>query len=309
MFFGGSIMEKKVQGGVFMGYSLSLGDLRGEVDSHGGELVSFRDGRGIEYIWGGDPAVWSGRNPILFPIVGNLKNGRVILGGEEVEMSRHGFARDMEFTPVEQGEDRITLELRENEETLKKYPYPFSLRVCHRLVESGFSTSFRVKNTGSRPMPFCIGGHTAFRCPLREGERFEDYDIVFDRPMEASMRLLTADGLVSGERELLLAGEDRFPLDRTLFDRVDTIVLDGTGAEAVSLRHRENGHGVRMEFHGFPTVAFWTMGGVEGPFVCLEPWHGCAALEEESGRFEDKPGCVILAPGQEWFVTYVVFPL
>ena len=166
-----------------MTFELKKGALRAVARTKGGELVSLRDGDGLEYIWQGDPAFWSGQNPVLFPIVGSLKDGRVDIGGKTCEMGRHGFARGMEFSAADQGEDFVTLELRENEETLKRYPFPFSLRVTHRLLEDGFATTFDVANTGSDPMPFCVGGHTAIRIP--EGERFEDYDLVFDMPEQA----------------------------------------------------------------------------------------------------------------------------
>ena len=116
-----------------MTFELKKGELRATAQTKGGELVSLRDGEGQEYIWPGDPAFWAGRNPILFPIVGTLKDGKVELAGQVCEMGRHGFAREMEFTPVEQGEDFITLELRETPDTLVRYPFPFALRVTHRL--------------------------------------------------------------------------------------------------------------------------------------------------------------------------------
>lgn len=152
-----------------MTFELKKGDLRATARSLGGELVSLQDRDGLEYIWQGDPAFWAGQNPILFPIVGSLKDGRVDIGGKTCEMSRHGFARGLDFTPVDQGEDFVTLALGENGQTLEQYPFPFSLKVTHRLLEDGFSTTFTVKNTGTTPMPFCIGAHTAIRCPSGRG--------------------------------------------------------------------------------------------------------------------------------------------
>ena len=135
-------------------FELKKGNLRATAQTRGGELASLRDGGGREYIWEGDPAFWPGQNPILFPIVGSLLNGKIQINGTTYEMGRHGFARGMEFAPVEQGEDFVALELRETEETLACYPFPFSLRVTHRLLEDGFSTTFSVQNTGGSPMPF-----------------------------------------------------------------------------------------------------------------------------------------------------------
>lgn len=280
---------------------------QGAVETHGGELVSFRDGAGTEYIWQGDPAFWSGRNPVLFPIVGNLKDGQIAFGDRLCAMNRHGFARNSQFTIAEQTENRVVLALTDSPETLEQYPYPFRLQVTHTLGDAGFSTAFTVTNTGDGPMPFCIGAHTAFRCPLRDGERFEDYDIVFDHPEQAGTLLLTESGLVrDGEVEPLLNGTDRFPLDRDLFARLDTVIFQGLTSTGVSLKNRITGSGVRMDFTGFPMIAFWTKSGAESPFICLEPWHGCAAQVGESGQFTDKPHVITLSPGETKTLEYTV---
>lgn len=277
-----------------MRFTLSRGALEAAVQTRGGELVSLRRD-GTEYIWGGDPAFWSGQNPILFPIVGSLKNGQVDIGGRTFRMSRHGFARQSEFTPVEQGGDFAVLELRQSAETLERYPFPFSLRVRHQLLEDGFSTAFTVENTGGASMHFCIGAHTAFRCPLAEGERFGDYRLVFDRREDASTLLLTPEGLIRDGTEPMLSG-GVLPLDYEVFRRLDTVIFRGLQSGGVSLVHRDTGRGVRMDFSQFPLAAFWTKPGA--PFLCLEPWQGCAALEDETGRFQDKPFAVTLAPGE-----------
>jgi len=288
-------------------FELRRGGLSAAVESRGGELVSFCDGSRTEYIWSGDPAFWPGRNPLLFPIVGNLKNGTVTFGSGSYQMSRHGFARDNEFTVLEHTADKAVLELRENDDTLSRYPYPFSLQVTHRLIENGFCTSFRVENTGHQPMPFCIGAHTGFCCPLHGGECFEDYRIVFDKPEVAALTLLTPEGLISHcLEEPFLKGQDSFALDRALFDRVDTIILKGLRSSGVSLLHKDTGRGLRMEFGGFPMLAFWTKSGVKAPFICIEPWHGCAALDNESGIFEEKPGCIVLQPTESRELKYTV---
>ena len=283
-----------------MNFELSRGELRAAVRSKGGELVSLRDGAGREYIWQGDPAFWSGQNPILFPIVGSLKDGKIQIDGKTCEMGRHGFARGMEFTPVEQEEDFITLELRENEETLARYPYPFVLRVTHRLLEDGFSTTFTVENTGTAPMPFCIGGHTAIRIP--EGENFEDYELLFDEAERADTHLLTPEGMILHDRRKpMLEESGKIPLRYADFAEMDTLIFSMLRSGNVSLLHKETGHGVRLDFHEFPMVAFWTKPGA--PFLCMEPWQGCAALDNETGRFEDKPFCTTLAPGKEKILT------
>ena len=283
-----------------MTFELKKGNLRATARTLGGELVSLKDEKGREYIWEGDPAFWAGQNPVLFPIVGSLKDGKVDIGGKIYEMGRHGFARGAEFTPAEQGEDFVTLELRENEETLKCYPFPFSLKVTHRLLEDGFSTTFAVTNTGSVPMPFCAGGHTAVRIP--EGERFEDFDLVFDMPEQADSHLLNAQGIIRHDGRKPMLDGSRIALNYDDFAQMDTIIFSMLRSGNVSLVHRETGRGVRLDFHQFPMVAFWTKPGA--PFLCLEPWQGCAAWDNESGKFEDKPFCAVLQPGSEKNLTY-----
>lgn len=290
-----------------MNYELTYQGYRAVIDSHGGELISFRDPEGTEYIWDGNPAYWPGRNPLLFPIVGNLKNGEVNFEGIPYEMSRHGFARDNEFTAVEQGDEYLVLELQESEDTLAKYPYPFKLQVRQQVIDGGFITAFCVENTGEKPMPFCIGAHTAFRCPIREGEAFTDYEIVFNQKETAPMRRLTAAGLVShDQREAFLDDQDRFALDHEIFARVDTIIFDELKSTGVSLLHKETGKGLRMDFEGFPMMAFWTNGAKKAPYICIEPWHGCAAVDNESGEFTEKPHCILLQPGDRKELAYCV---
>ena len=290
-----------------MRIELKRGGFTAAVDTRGGELVSFRDGQGAEYIWGGDPRSWQGQNPNLFPIVGNLKDGRVAIKGQACEMARHGFARGSEFTVAEQGEDYVVMELRDSPETLACYPYQFVFRVRHQLVDNGFSTQFEVSNPGGEDLLFCVGAHTGINCPLEEGRRFEDYRLVFDQPERIKAAIPTAQGLLAaGRYGLELEDTDILPLDHAVFDQVDTLIFEGLRSSGVTLRHKDGGRQVHMEFGDFPMIAFWTMPGANAPYICLEPWHGCAAFEDESGDFADKHHAVRLAPGGEKKLKYTV---
>ena len=281
--------------------------LQAVVESHGGELVSFKDKAGTEFIWSGDAAYWAGQNPLLFPIVGTLKEGKILIGGKTFEMARHGVARHGEYTPVAQTEDSITLELTESEDTLAQYPFPFRVLVGQKLEENGFTTTLTVQNIGSSPMPFCIGAHPAFRCPIYPGERFEDYNIVFDKPETLPTQLLTPAGVIrDGETEPCLENQRAYPLRHEVFERLDTVILEGLASTGAALVHKDTGKGLHMAFRGFPVFALWTMGAKKAPYICLEPWHGCAAHSGETGRFEDKPHCVTLQPGEEKQLSYTV---
>ncbi|MCI8810329.1 MAG: aldose 1-epimerase family protein [Oscillibacter sp.] len=284
-----------------MQYTLTKGPLRAVAQTHGGELISFQNAVGTEYIWDGNPAFWTGRNPILFPIVGVLRNDRVEINGTYYELPRHGFARDNEFSLTEQTPDTVTLELRETPETLAHYPFPFSLQVRHQLLENGFSTTFIIENTGNTPMPCCIGAHTAIRCPLHDGERFEDYQLVFDASEDADTLLRTSEGMIAPSTEPMVKG-GLWPLDYETFRRLDTLMFRGLQSKTVSLLHQKTGHGVKLDFHEFPAVAFWTK--PDASYLCMEPWHGHAGLSAGSDCFEEKAFLITLRPGGKKTLTY-----
>lgn len=289
-----------------MQIELKFGEVTGIAETHGGELVSFKDHAGKEYIWDGNPAYWTGRNPNLFPVVGNLKNGSIMIDGKAYHMGRHGFARNSEFAVAEKGEDYIIFELCENKETLNVYPFRFSFQIEHRLTEHGFTTEYRVKNTGDCVLPYCVGAHTAFNCPMNAGEKFEDYVLEFEKEEEASTILLSERGLFcNGDAEKMLSGKI-LPLDYGVFARLDTVVFRGLNSTKVSLKHKKTGHGVQMEFEQFPMIAFWTKGTEKAPYICLEPWHGCAGYENETGEFLDKPYVICLQPGESKSLKYSV---
>lgn len=277
-----------------------------EVDTMGGELVSCKDPSGVEYIWQGDPAYWSGRNPLLFPIVGALKDGKISINGQEYRMPQHGFARRQEFTLLDQGAGWAELELRENPETLAQYPFPFRVKVRQALTEEGFSTAFTVENTGTEPMPFCLGAHTAFNCPLMPGDRFEDYMICFDQ-RETCETLVPAGGLFDPARKVpFLKNNYTLPLKYEYFDTADTLAFEGLKSTVVSLEHRGTRWGVRMHFEGFPMLAFWTKPNANAPYLCIEPWHGCAAMAGEGPEFSQKAHCITLQPGESRTLGYRV---
>ena len=184
------------------------------------------------------------------------------------------------------------------------YPFPFRLAVEQRLTDGGFATAVTVTNTGTAPMPFCLGAHTGFRCPLAEGERFEDYELVFPE-RETCPTLLLRDGLLDRPAAMpCLEDRDTFPLDYRWFDQLDTVILEGLKSRSVTLRGRKSGKGVRVSFAGFPMLAFWTMPGKKAPYLCIEPWHGCAASWSEGPEFAGKPHCITLSPGQAHTLAY-----
>ena len=221
-------------------------------------------------------------------------------------MERHGFARRREFAVTGRGEDWAELTLEQDEATLALYPWSFRLTVRQQLTDGGFSTAVTVTNTGSEPMPFCLGAHTGFRCPLDPGESFTDYDIVF--PQRETCPTLVPDGEGMDWNRTLpcLEDTDTLPLAYRWFDELDTLIFHGLKSQSVRLVSRKSGRGVEVSFPGWPMLAFWTMPHKQAPYLCIEPWHGCSAVAGEGPELADKAFCIILAPGESRTLDYQV---
>ena len=289
-----------------MEYTLHHNDMTATVQSLGAELISFRKSD-KEYIWTGDSAYWNGHNPILFPVIGFLKDGKTCFDQQEYEIPKHGYARRIEFTLVASTEDSLTLEMTDTAETRDGFPFQFTLRVTHTLNDDGYTTAYEVRNTGSVTMPFMLGAHTGFLLPFSEGCRFEDHTLIFQYPEQNVTRYIAVNGKIiedpQGEPNYL-KGSDRFPLGYDLFDD-DALMLAGLASRKVSLVD-SNGQGVSMEFEGFDALGIWTPPGKEAPFLCIEPWNGINAFINEDSEFSQKPFIKTVAAGDTYQVSHRV---
>lgn len=135
----------------------------------------------IEYLWQGDKSYWGGQAPVCFPIVGVLKNGAAKAFGKECSMARHGVARINPFEIKEQGANFVTFVQISTEETKKQFPFDYRLEIKYTLNGDTVTTEYTVLNIGDSSLPFAIGGHPAFNCPLCDDEAFEDYSVKFDK--------------------------------------------------------------------------------------------------------------------------------
>lgn len=278
---------------------------RATVAERGAELLSYTGKDGREYLWNGDPAVWSGHSPLLFPVIGNAMQGRVRIGGQTYEMPKHGLVRGADFSLRAQGEDFAEFGFAADAETRRSYPFDFELLVRHTLLEDGFSTSYIVENHGNARMPFCIGGHPAFVCPMREGARFEDYVVRFAQAETGENTLVNSEGYIRGKEMLPgFQNSDTLSLDYGLIEVRDTLIFENLRSRKVWLVHRESGEGLSFAFPHFDLLALWTKPGMQAPYLCIEPWSGLPAVVGESGNFEDKPYVRWLAPGERYQTGY-----
>ncbi len=277
---------------------------QGMADSCGGELISLLDKDGVEYLWGGEETYWVGRSPHLFPIIGALKNQETLINGRKYSIGKHGFARNALYEVAEKTNNSVTFLLKDTEETREKYPFSFSFYVTHALQEKGFITSYRIVNESKQSMPFCVGGHPGVRCPIGKGEAFAEYEIVFEQPVSLKAYFPSDDNPIRKESEVpFLDNTDRFPLSYDLFAE-GPVILDRIPVHALKLVNQRTGRGVSFVYEGFPALALWTFGKKHAPYLCLEPWHGLPAFEEDGKELSEKPYAIDLKPGEEKRFSY-----
>lgn len=289
-----------------MRYEIKSEQAMASFDTLGAQLVSFKNLEGLEYLWQGNSTYWHGQAPILFPIVGGLRNNKAIINGKEYSMPKHGFARNMEMTPELLDEGSIRFTLLADDSTLAQYPFKFKLQVTYTLEAYSLSTEFKVENLGDTPMPFCVGGHPAFNCPLMPGEKFEDYVITFPEKEDANCPVLNMDTalLDFSKRRSVLNEERTIPLKHSIF-YTDALVFDDLRSRSVTLSHSQTGRGVRADFPGMQFLGIWSAAN-DAPFLCLEPWTGMATCEHESDVFEEKIGMQTLAPGSSSTKSFTI---
>lgn len=271
----------------------------------GGQLTSIKDTKGTEYLWQGNPTYWSGQAPILFPIVGSLRNNTgTTQSGKVLSMSRHGVAKKCDFALSSQSDSTAVYSLQANEETLAAYPFQFALEQRYSVSDNTITVEYMVRNRGEEPMPFQIGAHPGFNCPLFDGEDFSDYRVVFPQKETVRAPLLTPDGLVDvSQTNFTFDNADTIQLQHSLFYK-DAIALPHLKSDSVSLLNRE-GHGVQLDFPGFDYLLLWSAKN-DAPFLCLEPWTGLATCTDESDIFETKRGVHILAPHGARSFSYTI---
>ena len=281
--------------------ALKNDDLEVHFKTFGGELSSIRSKEGIEYLWQGNPEYWSGQAPVLFPICGSVRNGQVQYhlkdGVKTGQLPRHGLIRKREFELKEQTDHRLVFEITSNEESLQNYPYHFRVEIVYELQGKEITITYRVQNLESdQVMPYFIGGHPAFRCPLLADEDYEDYELIFEKEESCSVPLLfTETGLVDRlQRTPFLDHSHSLPLRHELFEK-DAIILDQLASKSVKLISKKSGKGLELDFADFENLVLWSTNN-KGPFIALEPWTGISTSAEEGDFFEDKKGVIQLAP-------------
>jgi galactose mutarotase-like enzyme len=252
----------------------------------GAELESFYKDS-INYIWTIDEQYWNKTSPVLFPIVGRLKNDLYTLNGKEYSLPRHGFARNFEFNILENTSNSVLFSLKSNEETLEVYPFEFELQLEYSLNQNELKISYKVFNYSNQKMPFNIGAHPAFSIP----SDFEEYSLQFNENELFKTHHLENE-LFNGKSTLVDSNNNIIKLKYSLFEK-DALVFKNLQSNEVSIL-RNNKNYIIVNFEGFHYLGIWTK--VNAPFLCIEPWMGHADYDNTNREILEKKSIQILNP-------------
>jgi galactose mutarotase-like enzyme len=278
---------------------LRSGAAEAVISTLGAELVSFKKlETGNEYIWSGDAEYWTGRSPVLFPIIGAARGGEIRTGGQNYPIGNHGFARRSEFTLVEATDTQAVFSLSQNEQTLASYPYQFNLVLTYILSGSTLEITYRVDNTDEQEIFFQLGTHPAFNCPVDGQGAITDYYLEFAESENLERLFLSNDGLViSGKSAPVLQEERILPLSHEMF--LDgALVFRNVKSGHIALKSKLTDKSVIVTSEGFPDLGLWQP--KNAPFVCIEPWQGIADGDDFTGELQDKSGIIALPQGGQF---------
>lgn len=283
-------------------YTLENEYLKVTLSNHGGELHSITGKKdNTEFLWSGDEAYWKYHSPVLFPIVGKVFNGKYKVNNEIYELPQHGLARVRDFNMIEKSENSISFELKYSEDTLKIYPFKFSLTIKYTLKENNIDIKYIVKNLDNKEMYFSIGAHPAFMCPI-EKDNFDDYYFEFNKKEKANIMELIGAGYFSKEEKPYLKDENIINLSTDLFKN-DALVFNNLNSNKIALKSKKHKKYIDFDFSGFPYLGLWSK-DTGAPFVCIEPWFGHADFYGFEGELKDKAAIEKLMPQKEFTCDY-----
>ena len=287
-----------------MQYTLENEYLTVTADTSGAELTGIRSKQtGAEYLWQADEKYWKRHAPVLFPIVGSLKDKQLLIGGRAYPMGQHGFARDMEFVLTEKTDSSVRFTLDSDDATRAKYPYDFRLEIGYELDGCDIRTIWKVTDTGSEDLHYQIGGHPAFNCPLTDGEQSDHY-FLFDSGEPVRYRLLNGSGLLEDQVYTLETENGFYKIPADMFDK-DALIIEDGQSKAVSICTPDKKPYLTVLFDA-PLYGLWSPAGKGAPFVCIEPWFGRADRALFAGDIAEREYDQALIPGESRQYSYTI---
>lgn len=273
------------------------------VNSFGAELISLKNNSGHELIWQADKNIWPRYAPVLFPIVGKLKNDQYTYQNKTYTLSQHGFARDKEFILIHKSETKLQFELTANKETLVNYPFHFSLIISYEVLKNKLIISYKVFNPDAKELLFSIGAHPGFNCKRVNGESLSDLELEFPNTNELTAEKLN-NGLLSNETYKVKLNDHKLELNKELFEN-DALVFKNSQIKEVILSSKKSDQKVGFNCENWPYFGIWTKKGCDD-FICLEPWFGIADSQNADGKLEGKEGILRLKPYENVVMDYEI---
>jgi len=272
----------------------------------GAELCSlFSKSNNIEFMWQANPTIWGSHAPVLFPIIGCLKNGEFLFEGNSYSVPKHGFIRNnttLESNILE--ENCIEFQSKYTEESLKNYPFKYEFSIRYILQENGLKVEHTIINHDTQnPMYFSLGGHPGFNCPFFENENYEDYYIEFEVPETDETWLVSKEGMIENESIPFLNNSKTLPLRKDLFAN-DALIFKNLKSNYVSLKSKNHTLSLKVGISEFETLGLWAK--PNAPFVCIEPWLGISDSILATKDISEKEGILSLASLSEGRHTYKI---
>ncbi len=275
-----------------------------EITSKGAELQSiYNKETQLEYLWNGDANFWGKKSPVLFPIVGGLKNNEYLLNGNNYILGRHGFARDTNFEVEQKSSSEITCLLKSNESTLINFPFQFIFTIEYIIIENKLSCKYIVINCSKENMYFSLGAHPAFNVPLTQNTNYNDWFLEFNSNENCGIYPLTIDGLLKEKSQPFFKNSNKINLSKELFYN-DALVFKELQSTEICIKSNSAPNGLKMQFDGFPFYGIWS--AKDANFVCLEPWCGIADNENTTNNFKTKEGIIELEHQQIFERTWSI---
>ena len=278
-------------------HTLSNEILEIKIATRGAELQSiYNKQTGLEYMWHAG-SEWPKKSPVLFPVVGGLKNNSYTFNNTSYTLSRHGFAREMDFELINQTNNSLTFSLKENAATLLQYPFAFSFYVKYTLHSNNVNLSYIVENHTEEKLYFSVGAHPAFAVPLTAGTSYKDYFLEFETIEDTPVWPLSTEGLIERNSIPFIKDGRKLPLTKELFLK-DALVFKNLLSKKISIKSDKTTHGITVSFDGFPYMGIWAAKNAD--FVCIEPWCGIADSVDATGILEQKEGIQLVQKGESF---------
>lgn len=281
-----------------MDIKLSNGVIEATINTLGAELTHLVNlATGFDHMWTGDAKFWTGRSPVLFPIIGSLSDGTINVDGKKYSMGNHGFARKSEFECIAQDDLSAVFRLTATDATRAQFPFEFSLVLTYKLIGTAVSISYDVQNMDRTVMPFQLGTHAAFLCPMGNTDSLSQWYLEFEKKEVLSRIGLQDNLLVLDDVTPVMDNTEILPLTAKQFYE-GAIVFKEVESSHITLRSDKTPESITVSFSNLPDLGIWQP--KDAPFLCIEPWQGHGDPLGFNGELKDKMAVILLEPDKKW---------